>query len=35
MAIGWATANNIVTGFGDGTFKPDAPVTREQLAAML
>lgn len=35
IAIGWATANNIVTGFGDGTFKPDAPVTREQLAAML
>lgn len=35
IAIGWATANNIVTGFGDGTFKPDAPVTREQLATML
>lgn len=35
IAIGWATANNIVKGFGDGTFKPDAPVTREQLATML
>lgn len=35
IAIGWATANNIVKGFGDGTFKPDAPVTREQLATMV
>ncbi len=34
-AVEWAAANNIVKGFTDGTFKPDKPVTREQLAAFL
>lgn len=34
-AVEWAAANNIVNGCGDGVFAPDAPVTREQLAAML
>ena len=34
-AVEWAAANNIVKGFTDGTFKPDEPVTREQLAAFL
>lgn len=29
MALGWAA------GFGDGTFRPDAAVTRAQLAAMI
>ena len=34
-AVNWASANNIVTGFTDGTFKPNANITREQLAVML
>lgn len=33
--IAWASANGIVTGFGDGTFQPESPITREQLAAIL
>jgi uncharacterized repeat protein (TIGR02543 family) len=31
----WSAQNEIVLGMGDGTFAPKAPVTREQLAAML
>lgn len=31
----WAAANGIVNGFEDGTFRPESPVTREQLAAIL
>ena len=34
-AVNWASENNIVTGFTDGTFKPGANITREQLAVML
>ena len=34
-AIEWATAYNIVTGFGDGTFRPYAPITREQMALVV
>ena len=34
-AVAWADENGIVRGFGDGTFAPNAPVTREQFAAML
>lgn len=34
-AVRWAASEGIVGGFGDGTFAPDAPVTREQLASML
>ncbi|WP_294698427.1 S-layer homology domain-containing protein [uncultured Flavonifractor sp.] len=34
-AVCWASAAGIVDGYGDGTFGPDDPVTREQLAAML
>jgi hypothetical protein len=34
-AIGWAEDNNIVTGYGDGTFGPNNPITREQMAAIL
>lgn len=34
-AVAWASANGIVTGYGDGTFGPDAAITREQLAAIL
>ena len=34
-AVGWAAANKVVTGYTDGTFRPDAAVTREQAAAIL
>ena len=34
-AVEWAAAHDIVKGFTDGTFQPDKPVTREQLAAFL
>ncbi len=33
--VAWAAANGIVTGFEDGTFRPDENVTREQTAAIL
>lgn len=34
-AVAWAAANDIVSGIGGGRFDPDAPITREQLAAIL
>lgn len=34
-AVRWAASQKIVTGFEDGTFRPDAPVTRQDLAVML
>ena len=34
-AIAWAAEKNIVNGFEDGTFQPDAPVTRAQLVTIL
>ena len=34
-AVSWASANGIVSGYGDGTFGPKDTVTREQLAAIL
>ena len=34
-AVAWAAGNGIVNGFPDGTFRPEAPITREQLAAMI
>ena len=34
-AVAWAERNAIVRGFGDGTFRPDRPITRQQLAAIL
>ena len=34
-AARWAAANGIVTGYADGTFGPDDPITRQQLAAIL
>ncbi len=34
-AAAWAAETEIVSGFDDGTFKPDEPITREQLAVML
>ncbi len=30
-----AIANGIVTGYADGTFKPDASITREEMAVMI
>ena len=33
-AVLWAHQNGIVAGYGDGTYHPGDPVTREQLAVM-
>lgn len=34
-AVIWAVENEIVLGMGDGTFAPEAEITREQMAAIL
>lgn len=34
-AIGWASANGIVFGYEDGSFKPDRALNRQELAALL
>lgn len=34
-AVRWAASEGIVSGYSDGSFRPDDPITREQLAAML
>ncbi len=34
-AIRWAKANGVVSGYEDGTFGPEDPITREQIAALL
>lgn len=34
-AAAWASASGIAAGYGDGDFRPNAPVTREELAALL
>ena len=34
-AINWAAANGIVGGYEDGTFRPDQPVTRAQMCAIM
>lgn len=34
-AVGWAASADVVNGYGDGAFQPNAPITREQLAAIL
>ncbi len=34
-AIDWAVEAGLVEGFGDGTFRPDAALTREQLVTIL
>lgn len=34
-AIRWASAEGVAGGYGNGTFGPDDPITREQLAVML
>lgn len=33
-SVAWAQENGIAAGYADGSFAPDAPVTREQLVAM-
>ena len=33
-AVLWAQQNGIVSGYGDGTFRPEAHITREQLAVI-
>ena len=35
QAVAWAAEKGIVKGYGDGTFGPENPVTREQLVAIL
>ena len=34
-AVGWAAENCIVSGYGNGAFGPNDPITREQLVTML
>ena len=34
-AVKWAAANDIVLGYGDGTYGPNDYITREQMAAIL
>lgn len=34
-AVRWAASQGVVTGYGDGTFGTDDPITREQFAVML
>lgn len=34
-AVTWASENGIVTGYPDGTFRPMASITREQIATIL
>ncbi|WNX83773.1 S-layer homology domain-containing protein [Agathobaculum sp. NTUH-O15-33] len=34
-AVAWAAGKGIVMGYGDGSFGPNDPITREQLAAIL
>ncbi|MBQ4504581.1 MAG: S-layer homology domain-containing protein, partial [Firmicutes bacterium] len=31
----WAAEHGVLSGYTDGSFRPDAPITREQLAVML
>ena len=35
VAVKWATKNNIVSGYENGNFGPNDPITREQLAVIL
>jgi len=34
-AVNWAALTGITTGFGDGTFRPRLPITREELSTMM
>ena len=33
--VGWGVANKIVNGYEDNTFRPDSPVSRQELAALI
>lgn len=33
--VAWASANGVAAGMDDGTFRPNAPVSREQIAVFL
>lgn len=33
--LGWAVNGGLILGFPDGSFRPDAPMTREQMAAII
>lgn len=35
QAVAWAANVGVVNGFEDGTFRPNDPITREQMAAIL
>jgi hypothetical protein len=35
VAVNWAYGAGIINGYGDGTFRPDASITREEIAVML
>ncbi|MDD3347211.1 S-layer homology domain-containing protein [Oscillibacter sp.] len=35
QAIAWACENGLANGYADATFRPNAPITREQMAAFL
>ena len=34
-ALAWANETDVANGYGDGTFKPEAQITREEFAALL
>ena len=34
QSVAWASANGIVNGFEDGSFRPGEAITREQMAAI-
>jgi hypothetical protein len=34
-AVNWAAENGLVNGYGDGTFRPNRSITREEMAALL
>ncbi|MCQ2456588.1 MAG: S-layer homology domain-containing protein [Clostridia bacterium] len=33
-AVGWASSKGLVNGYSDNTFKPNAPISRQELAAV-
>ena len=34
-AVKWASENGIVQGYGNGEFRPDEPITREQIVVII
>ena len=34
-AVNWAAEQGVVNGYPDGTFRPEAPITRREMATML